>query len=137
VLVPPAVKVPQFMELRGVVHALLEYTPKFADADTVPLEDKVADVVMAEKVVIDKDIPIMTNATAAVIIESFSFAVIIPSSNSLLDMSPCYCVFEHHRYCSLSCAFSFFSLFLNFETLYRTNLFSGCTFLFWCLHKDD
>ena len=83
--VPPAVKVPQFMELRGMVHALLEYTPKFADADTVPLEDKVADVVMAEKVVIDKDIPIMTNATAAVIIESFSFAVIIPSSNSLLD----------------------------------------------------
>jgi hypothetical protein len=103
------------MELRGVVHALLEYTPKFADADTVPLEDKVADVVMAEKVVIDKASPIMINATTAVIIESFSFAVIIPSADSLLHLSPCYCVFAH-RYCSLSCEFSFFSLFVNFQT---------------------
>ena len=32
-VVPPGVKVPQFMELREVVHALLEYTPKFADVD--------------------------------------------------------------------------------------------------------
>jgi hypothetical protein len=35
------------MELRGVVHALLEYTPKFADVDTAPMEDKVEVVVMA------------------------------------------------------------------------------------------
>jgi len=27
------------MELRGVVHALSEYTPKFADVDTVPIEE--------------------------------------------------------------------------------------------------
>ena len=77
-MVPPAVKVPQFMELREVVHALLEYTPKPAEVDIVPLEDKVADVVMAEKVAIDKAIPIMTNAKTAVIIESFSFAVNYP-----------------------------------------------------------
>jgi hypothetical protein len=36
---PPAVKVPQLIELRGVVQALLEYTPKFADVVTVPLDD--------------------------------------------------------------------------------------------------
>jgi len=36
-------------------------------------------------VISDKASPITTNATTAVIIESFSFAVIIPSSNSLLD----------------------------------------------------
>jgi hypothetical protein len=66
------------MELREVVHALLEYTPKFAEVDIVPLEDKVADVVMAEKVAIDKAIPIMINPKTAVIIESFSFAVNYP-----------------------------------------------------------
>lgn len=37
-MVPPAVKVPQLMELRGVVQSLSEYTPKFADVDTVPLD---------------------------------------------------------------------------------------------------
>lgn len=73
--VPPAVKVPQFMLLREVVHALSEYTAKFAEVDIVPLEDKVVDVVMAEKVVIDKAITIMINPKIAVIIESFSFAV--------------------------------------------------------------
>ena len=45
----------------------------------VPVEDPVVDVVMAEKVVSDKAIPIMTNATTAVVIESFRFAVIIPT----------------------------------------------------------
>lgn len=115
-LVPPAVKLPQFMELRGWVHPLSEYTPKFADVDIVPVEAKVMDVLMAEKVVIDKASPIMTNAITAVIIESFSFAVIIPSSDSLLHLSPCYCVLAQHRHCSLSCEFSFFSLFLNFQT---------------------
>ena len=66
-MVPPGVKFPQFTELRGVVHALSEYTPKFADVDTAPAEDKVVVVVMAEKVVSDKASPIMTNATTAVV----------------------------------------------------------------------
>lgn len=43
-VVPPAVKFPQFIELRGVVHALLEYTPQFADVVTAPLEDRFGDV---------------------------------------------------------------------------------------------
>jgi hypothetical protein len=38
------------MELREVVHPLLEYTPKFADVDTTPVEDTLVDVVMAAKV---------------------------------------------------------------------------------------
>jgi hypothetical protein len=63
------------MELREVVHALLEYTAKPAEVDTVPLEVRVAEVVIAEKVAIDKAIPIMINAKTAVIIEIFSFAV--------------------------------------------------------------
>ena len=77
-LVAPAVKAPQFMEVRGVVHPLLEYTPKFADVDTVPLEDKVEDVLKTAKVVSVKAIPIITNATIAVVIERLHFAVIIP-----------------------------------------------------------
>ena len=52
------------MELRGCAHPLSEYTPKFADVVTVPVEDTVVDVVMAAKVISDKTIPIMTNATA-------------------------------------------------------------------------
>jgi N12 class adenine-specific DNA methylase len=71
-MVPPGVKVPKFTELRGVVHALSEYTAKFADVDTVPAEAKVVDVVIAEKVVSAKASPIMTNAAAAIVIESFS-----------------------------------------------------------------
>jgi hypothetical protein len=74
--VPPAVKVPQFIELRGVVHALLEYTPKFADADTVPVEDTVVDVVNVAKVLSDKAIPVIINATTAIVIENFRFAKI-------------------------------------------------------------
>jgi len=38
VTVPPAVKTPQSMELRGVVHALSEYKPQFADVVTAPFE---------------------------------------------------------------------------------------------------
>jgi hypothetical protein len=86
VLVPPAVKVPQLMELRGWVHALSEYTPKFAEVNTVPAEAKLVDVLMAEKVVTDKASPIMTNAIIAVIIESLRFAVIISRTNTLLRM---------------------------------------------------
>ena len=95
--VPPAVKFPQFMEPIGVVHALLEYKPQFADVVTAPLEDTCGDVetpivedagddvetasiedtcgdvVMAAKVVSDKASPIMTNATTVVFIESFRF----------------------------------------------------------------
>ena len=47
VVVPPAVKVPQSKEVSGVVHALLEYTPRFAEVVTVPLEDTFWVVVMA------------------------------------------------------------------------------------------
>ena len=82
-VVPPAVKVPQLMELRGMVHALLEYTPKPADVVTVPLEDIVVDVVMAAKVVSAKAIPIMTNVTTAVVIESFRFAIIISTNKKM------------------------------------------------------
>ena len=64
-VVPPGVKVPQFIELREVVHALLEYTAKPADVVTVPVEDIVVDVVMAAKVISAKAIPIMTNAVIA------------------------------------------------------------------------
>jgi hypothetical protein len=39
------------MELREVVHALLEYTAKPADVDTVPVEDTAVDVVIAANVV--------------------------------------------------------------------------------------
>jgi len=77
--VSPGAKVPQFMELRGVVHELLVYTPKPADVVTVPLVDKVEDVLRAAKVVNVKAIPIMTNATIAVVIESFGFAMIFPT----------------------------------------------------------
>jgi hypothetical protein len=84
VVVPPGVKVPQLMELREVVHPLLEYTPKFADVETAPVEDKVEDVEMAAKVVSVRAIPIITNATTAVVIESFRFAVIIsPLKNNV------------------------------------------------------
>jgi hypothetical protein len=34
----PALSVPQFTELTGVVQALLEYTPKFADVLIWPLD---------------------------------------------------------------------------------------------------
>ena len=51
---------------------------------TVPVEDKVVDVVMAAKVVSVKAIPIMTNATTAVVIESLRFAVIIPCSKMIV-----------------------------------------------------
>ena len=62
--VPPGAKLPQLMELREVVHPLLEYTPKPADVVTVPLEDRVVDVVMAAIVISDKAIvAVMTNAT--------------------------------------------------------------------------
>jgi len=83
-MVPPGVKVPQFMFEQLVVHALSEYTPKFADVDTLPVEDKVEDVVMAANVVSAKAIPFMTNATTAVVIESFRFAVIISHTKYLV-----------------------------------------------------
>ncbi len=82
--VPPGVKVPQGMELREVVHPLLEYTPKFADVVTVPVEGKVVDVLRDAKVVSVKAIPIIANATTAVVIESLRFTVIIPCSRLVL-----------------------------------------------------
>ena len=86
-MVPPGVRAPQFMVLRGMVHALSEYTPKFADVVTVPEEDTLVDVVMTAKVVSDKAIPIMTNATTEVVIDSFRFAVIISHTNTSCSKS--------------------------------------------------
>lgn len=74
----PAVRVPQFMELRVVVHALFAYTPMFADVDTVPLDDKFVDALSAAKVVSVRAIPIMINAIMAVVIDIFLFVVIFP-----------------------------------------------------------
>jgi histidine ammonia-lyase len=71
------------MELREVVHWLLEYTPKPADVDTVPVEDIFVDVVMAANVVSVKAIPIITNAITAVAIESLRFAVIVPCQKNM------------------------------------------------------
>ena len=78
--VPPAVKFPQSIELRGVVHPLSEYTPQFADVDTAPLESTLGDfvttpvestcvwLVRAAKVVTDKASPIITNATTTTVV---------------------------------------------------------------------
>lgn len=74
----PAVTVPQFMELMGVVQALFEYTPKFAEVETVPLDDRFCDVLMAANVVNVRARAIMTKATIEVVSESFSFAVFYP-----------------------------------------------------------
>lgn len=63
---PPGVGVPQFIELNGMVHALLAYTLKFADVETPPLEGMFVDVVMAARVVIVKAIAIMANAVTAI-----------------------------------------------------------------------
>ncbi len=70
-----------------MVHPLLEYTPKPADVVTVPVEDKVEDALRAAKVVNVKAIPIMTNATIAVVTESFGFAMIFPNKNTLCSKS--------------------------------------------------
>ncbi len=43
-LVPPAVKLPQFMEDKGIVHALSEYKPQLADVTTPPMEDTSGDL---------------------------------------------------------------------------------------------
>lgn len=77
----PGIKVPQFIELKDVVQALSEYTLKFADVDTVPLEDKVVDVLTEAKELSDKTIAIiaiMINPTTAIVIEGF-WVIIISS----------------------------------------------------------
>ena len=81
--VPPGLKVPQLIELREVVHALLEYTPKPADVVTVPVVSKVVDVERAAKVVSANAVPIITNATTAVVIGIFRFAKLSPCSKVL------------------------------------------------------
>jgi hypothetical protein len=56
---------------------------------------------MAAKVVSAKAIPIMTNATTAVVIESFRFAVIIPAYSQMpcvVSLNKCYWALEQHRY---------------------------------------
>ena len=74
----PAVRVPQFMELMGVVQALFEYTPKFADVETGPLDGRFCDVLMAAYVVSVRARAIMTNAIIEVVSESFIFGVFYP-----------------------------------------------------------
>jgi hypothetical protein len=79
VMVPPAVKVPQSMALRGVVQALLEYTPKLADLDTLPLGEGILDAPTAAKVVSDRANAIITNAITVAVMESFIFGVFFPA----------------------------------------------------------
>jgi len=130
-MVPPGVKVPQLTEPREVVHALSEYTPKFADVDTVPLEAKVVDVVTAEKVVIEKASPIMTNAIIAVIIESFSFAVIIRRTNTLLRMQRVNPKTEKHACLFINFIFFTTAGFASFLKFMERNVFLKlCVFIF-------
>ncbi len=75
---PPAVKVPQSMELRGVVQALFEYTPKFADVDTEPVVPTVWVEDMAAKVVRVKRHAIVTNDITAAVTETFTFGMFNP-----------------------------------------------------------
>ena len=75
---PPAVKVPQFMELRGVVQALLEYIPKFAEVVTWPFVCTLCDVLIAANVVSVKDTAMTTKIATDVVIESFIFGVFCP-----------------------------------------------------------
>jgi hypothetical protein len=123
VLVPPGVKVPQVMELRGWVHALSEYTPKFAEVDTVPAEAKLVDVVMTEKTVSDKASPITTNAKTAVIIESFRFAVIIPRTNTLLRMQRFNPKKQKHAYLFINFIFFTTAGFASFLKFMERNVF--------------
>jgi hypothetical protein len=88
------------MVLREVVHPLFEYTPKPADVVTVPLVDKVEDALRAAKVVNVKAIPIMTNATIAVVIESFGFVIMFPNKINpcVLSLNKHYCTLEQRGY---------------------------------------
>jgi hypothetical protein len=81
---PPAVKVPQLMELKGVVHALLEYTPKFAEVVTWPLDGTFWDVLIAAKVVSDRVNATMTKDIIDVVMDSFSFGIFYPTQNNLV-----------------------------------------------------
>ena len=83
----PAVKVPQFIELKDCVQPLSEYTPKFADVDTVPLEVKFKFVLRAAKVVNVKATPIITNAATAIDIDSLRFTVFIPPVKQICVLS--------------------------------------------------
>ena len=75
---PPTGKVPQFMELRGVVQLLLEYTPKFAEVVTWPSDCTLCDVLIAANVVSVKATAITTKITIDAVIESLIFGVFCP-----------------------------------------------------------
>ena len=75
---PPAVKVPQFIELKEVVQALFENTPRFADVVTCPLDDRLWLVVMAAKVVNVRATAIKTKIITDAVTESFIFGVFCP-----------------------------------------------------------
>lgn len=66
-----------------MVHALSEYTPKFADVATVPVESNVEDVVRAAKVVSVKATAIIAKVAIAIIIESLRFSVVFPDSKMI------------------------------------------------------
>jgi hypothetical protein len=84
---PPAVSDPQFMELREVVQALFEYTPKFAEVVTCPLDGRLWEVVMAAKVVNVKAIAIRTKIITDAVTESFIFGVFVPPQNTSCILS--------------------------------------------------
>jgi hypothetical protein len=75
----PAVKVPKFKELRGVVQALLEYTPRSADLVTLPLGEGVLDALTAAKVVSDRATAVIISAITAVVMWSLVFDVFFPN----------------------------------------------------------
>jgi hypothetical protein len=83
VMFPPMINVPQLIELRGVVQALLEYTPKSADLNTLPLGEGVLDAPAAAKVVSDRATAIITSAITAAVMESFVFGVFFPLESTV------------------------------------------------------
>jgi hypothetical protein len=73
----PGFMVPQFIELKELVHPLSEYTPRFAETFTVPLDDRFCVELMAANVVSVSASAVMTNAITAVDTESFGFFVFL------------------------------------------------------------
>jgi len=68
------------MEVRGVVQALLEYTPKFAEVVTWPFDCTLWDVLIAANVVSVKATAITTRIIMDAVIDSFVFGVVLPSN---------------------------------------------------------
>jgi hypothetical protein len=75
----PAFKDPQFIEVRALLQALSEYTPKFAETFTAPLDGTFWVELMAAKVVSVNAIATVTKAITAAVTEIFIFGVVFPS----------------------------------------------------------